>query len=207
MSKETRWWWIRHAPVSEHAGKIYGQSDVPAYFAETETSIRSLVETLPMDGVAIVSDLKRAVATADAFRDAGAAWAEEHREPAFREQDFGDWQGLSYDEFAAVRESLPHKGWLAPAYERPPNGESYSDVVGRVVPAIIQHTALAAGKDVIAVAHAGAIRAALSYALGLDPEASLSFSIENLSLTRLDHIESGDDSGIWRIVCVNRTFG
>ncbi|MEC7536515.1 MAG: histidine phosphatase family protein, partial [Pseudomonadota bacterium] len=64
-----------------------------------------------------------------------------------------------------------------------------------------------AGKDVIAVAHAGAIRAALSYALGLDLEASLSFSIENLSLTRLDHIESGDDSGIWRIVCVNRTFG
>ena len=126
---------------------------------------------------------------------------------AFREQDFGDWQGLSYDEFAAVRKSLPHKGWLAPAYERPPNGESYSDVVGRVVPAIIRHTALAAGKDVIAVAHAGAIRAALSYALGLDLEASLSFSIENLSLTRLDHIESGDDSGIWRIVCVNRTFG
>ena len=73
MSKETRWWWIRHAPVSENAGKIYGQSDVPACFAETETSIRSLVEALPMDGVAIVSDLKRAVATADAFRDAGAA--------------------------------------------------------------------------------------------------------------------------------------
>ena len=73
-------------------------------------------------------------------------------------------------------------------------------MVGRVVPAIIQHTALAAGKDVIAVAHAGAIRAALSYALGLDPEASLSFSIEDLSLTRLDHIESGDDSGIWRVV-------
>ena len=79
-------------------------------------------------------------------------------------------------------------------------------MVGRVVPAIIRHTALAAGKDVIAVAHAGAIRAALSYALGLNPETSLSFSLENLSLTRLDHIESGDDSDIWRIVCVNRTF-
>ena len=47
----------------------------------------------------------------------------------------------------------------------------------------------------------------LAEALGLDPETSLSFSLENLSLTRLDHIESGDDSGIWRIVCVNRTFG
>jgi len=207
MSRETRWWWIRHAPVTAHAGKIYGQQDVPADFTGMEPAIRQLAALLPPDGVAVASDLKRAIATADALREAGATWQEEHREPAFREQDFGDWQGLSHEEFSSVREKLPHKGWLAPAYERPPNGESYTDVVGRVVPAIIWHSSVFAGSDIIAVAHAGSIRAALSYALGIDPETSLSFSLENLSLTRLDHIESGDDSGLWRVVCVNRTFG
>jgi hypothetical protein len=34
----------------------------------------------------------------------------------------------------------------------------------------------------------------------------LSFSLENLSLTRLDHIETADESGVWRIVCVNHVF-
>ena len=26
----TRWWWIRHAPVSNPRGRIYGATDVPA---------------------------------------------------------------------------------------------------------------------------------------------------------------------------------
>ena len=28
MSTETRWWWIRHAPVVDHGGRIYGQRDM-----------------------------------------------------------------------------------------------------------------------------------------------------------------------------------
>jgi alpha-ribazole phosphatase len=195
MSRETRWWWIRHAPVTEHSGKIYGQGDLPADFRGTDTTIRGLANVLPMDGIAIVSDLIRAVATAEA-----------HQEPDFREQDFGDWQGLSHEELSASCKELNYRRWLAPAFERPPNGESYSDVVGRVVPAIIHHTSISAGKDIIAVAHAGSIRAAISYALGLDPETSLSFSIENLSLTRLDYIETDSNMGTWRINCINRTF-
>ena len=206
MSRETRWWWIRHAPVTEHSGKIYGQGDLPADFRGTDTTIRGLANILPMDGIAIVSDLIRAVATAEALQKAGAAWSEAHQEPDFREQDFGDWQGLSHEELSASCKELNYRRWLAPAFERPPNGESYSDVVGRVVPAIIHHTSISAGKDIIAVAHAGSIRAAISYALGLDPETSLSFSIENLSLTRLDYIETDSNMGTWRINCINRTF-
>lgn len=215
MSRETRWWWIRHAPVTSHAGRIYGQEDVAADLTGTDTAVRGLRAALPDRAVAITSDLRRTVATADALAgavaesgtDTGAGWSEVIREPAFREQHFGDWQGLTSEAFSAVRDRLPHTGWLAPAYERPPNGESFSDVVGRVVPAIIRHTAAAAGRDIVAVAHGGSIRAALGFALGLDPESALSFSLENLSLTRLDHIETRDDGGVWRIVCVNRVFG
>ena len=94
MSRETRWWWIRHAPVTEHSGKIYGQGALPADFRGTDTTIRGLANVLPMDGIAIVSDLIRAVATAEALQEAGAVWSEAHQEPEFREQDFGDRQGM-----------------------------------------------------------------------------------------------------------------
>jgi len=204
MSRETRWWWIRHAPVTSHAGRIYGQLDVEADFTNSATTLDEFAALLPEDPVLITSDLKRAVTTAGAIAEAGASWRQTEREPEFREQHFGDWQGLSSEEFVTIRDKLPHSGWLAPAFERPPNGESFADVIGRVVPAIIRHTSQHAGADIVAVAHGGSIRAALSYALGLDPESALSFSLENLSLTRLDHIETKDDSGVWRIVCVNR---
>ncbi len=26
---ETRWWWVRHAPVTSNNGRIYGQQDMP----------------------------------------------------------------------------------------------------------------------------------------------------------------------------------
>ena len=26
----TSWWWVRHAPVTSHHGRLYGQSDVLA---------------------------------------------------------------------------------------------------------------------------------------------------------------------------------
>tara|TARA_B100000686_G_C16616481_1_gene876754 strand:- start:210 stop:836 length:627 start_codon:yes stop_codon:yes gene_type:complete len=208
MSRETRWWWIRHAPVTENSKKMCGHSDLPPDFRGAEKSVSALASILPLAGTAIVSDLIRAVATAEALHKAGATWSDEHREPDFREQNFGDWEGLPYEKISAFQKEEPqHKGWLAPAFVRPPNGESYLDVVGRVVPAIIRHTSISAGKDIIAVAHAGSIRAAISYALGLDPETSLSFSLENLSLTRLDHIETNGDGGIWRIICINRIFG
>ena len=144
--------------------------------------------------------------TAGAMAQAGAAWGQTEGGPGFREQHFGDGRGLSSEELVTVRDKLPHSGWLAPAFECPPNGESFSDVIGRVVPTIIRHTSQHTGRDIVAVAHGGSIRAALAYALELDPESALSFSLQNLSLTRLDHIETGDDSGVWRIVCVNRVF-
>ena len=206
MSRETRWWWIRHAPVTSHAGRIYGQQDVEADFTNTAAALKGLAAFLPEKFVLITSDLKRAYTTADAIAEAGATWLQTEREPEFREQHFGDWQGLSSEEFYTSRNKLPHSGWLAPAFERPPNGESFSDVIGRVVPTIIRHTSQHAGTDIVAVAHGGSIRAALTYALRLNPESALSFSLENLSLTRLDHIETADDSGVWRVVCVNRVF-
>ena len=60
------------------------------------------------------------------------------------------------------------------------------------------------GRDVIAVAHGGTIRAALGLALGLEPEACLAFTMENCSVTRIDHIDGPGMGHGWRVVTVNR---
>ena len=91
--------------------------------------------------------------------------------------------------------------------ERPPDGESFLDVMARVGPAVARLTAAHRGRDIVAIAHGGSIRAALAIALGIEPERVMSFAIDNCSLTRLDHISDGGDAAgertCWRVVAVN----
>ena len=203
LSDVTRWWWVRHAPVTANDGRIYGQKDLPADCSD-DGAFATLAKILPSGAVLATSDLQRTTQTADAITTAGLDLPKAIVEPAFREQCFGDWQGMRYDEFASLRDDLAHRHWLSPAFERPPLGESFADVIARVVPAVIRMTATYAGRDVVAVAHGGTIRAAAALALGLDPEAVLALSIDNLSLTRLDHIDDDGNGAAWRVVAINR---
>ena len=203
LSDVTRWWWVRHAPVTANDGRIYGQKDLSADCSD-DGAFATLAKILPSGGVLATSDLQRTTQTADAIMTAGLDLPDAVVEPAFREQCFGEWQGMRYEEFASLRDDLAHRHWLSPAFERPPLGESFADVIARVVPAVIRMTARYAGRDVIAVAHGGTIRAAAALALGLDPEAVLALSIDNLSVTRLDHIDDDENGAAWRVVTVNR---
>ncbi|HEX3066697.1 MAG TPA: histidine phosphatase family protein [Dongiaceae bacterium] len=196
----TRWWWIRHAPVVGHSGRIYGQDDVDcdcgnaALFAQ-------LAGRLPTDALWITTPLRRTKLTAAALQQAGAPKpAGEREEVAFLEQHFGEWQGLSYDEFAILRDGVAHRFWHAPASERPPQGESFAEVVERVARAVEAISAAETGQDIVVVAHGGSIRAALAHALAIDPERALGFAIDNCSLTRLDHFTG---EGAWRVGSVN----
>ncbi len=203
MSTVTRWWWIRHAPVPDGRNIVYGQHDLDADCTDTE-SFRALAKILPADAVLVTSDLKRAVQTADAIRAAGLNLPAPQREPALREQNFGDWQGLTSAEFAALRDDVAAEYWRAPAFIRAPGGESFADVVARAAPAIMRLSADHAGRDIIAVAHGGTIRAALALALGLSPERALAFSALHLGVTNLDYITGLSEGDAWRISCVNR---
>ena len=203
LSDVTRWWWVRHAPVTANDGRIYGQKDLSADCSD-DGAFATLAKILPSGAVLATSDLQRTTQTADAIMTAGLDLPDAVVEPAFREQCFGEWQGMRYEEFASLRDHLAHRHWLSPAFERPPLGESFADVIARVVPAVIRMTARYAGRDVVAVAHGGTIRAAAALALGLDPEAVLALSIDNLSVTRLDHIDDDENGAAWRVVTVNR---
>ena len=203
-ANQTRWWWIRHAPVPD-GGRIYGQSDLDCDCTDSEI-FAALARDLPRDAVWLTSNLARTRQTAAAILTAGA---ERHGAiapvavPDLAEQHLGDWQGLERKPFYAERKVGTHTLWFAPAQERPPGGESFVDLIERVHPVIVRLTAEHRGRDIVAVTHGGTIRAALALALGLDPQAALSFLIENCSLTRIDYLSPHDAPGLWRVAAVN----
>ena len=199
----TRWWWVRHAPVTDHGGRLYGRTDVPANTSE-RPRFEGLARALPQGAVWLTSNLLRTHQTADAIAEAGHAVPERAIEADLDEQDFGNWHGLTWSEVASERGSgLAHKYWVAPAHITPPEGESFVQVVERVTAAVERRTTQHAGQDIVAVAHGGSIRAALALALGLDAERALAFSIDNLSITRIDRVDGPARGQAWRVAAVN----
>lgn len=201
----TRWWWIRHAPVPNPDGICYGQQDRPCETSD-RASFEGLSAMLPGGAVLVTSDLCRTTMTAGAIAEAGLDLPDPIIESSLREQSFGGWQGMTHSEIHDSRGGR-HPFWLAPAYERPPDGESFADVLARLAPTVNRLTREYAGRDIISVGHGGTVRAALSIALGLHPESALAFTVENLSLTRVDHIAGPDGAGQWRVVTVNQRPG
>jgi broad specificity phosphatase PhoE len=206
MTVLTRWWWIRHAPVPDN-GCIYGQSDLPCDCSDAEV-FADLAAAVPAGAVWVTSHLKRTVQTAQAIQAADPQKFAGTALNACRElaeQHLGEWQGRNRKAFFAERKVGTHAFWYGPADERAPGGESFVDLMERVAPAIERLTQDHSGRDIVAVTHGGTIRAALGHALGLTPQAALSFTTDNCSLTRIDHLPGVNGAaGLWRVVTVNR---
>jgi alpha-ribazole phosphatase len=196
----TRWWWVRHAPVRSDGGNIYGQQDIECDCGDLEV-FEAVAKILPRNAVWVASNLQRTLQTAEAIWATGFPKpATMPREADFAEQHLGQWQGMNRAAFLASRP--PGNHWFADINEPPPGGESFMDLYNRARRAIERINAEQAGRDVIAVAHGGTIRAAVGLALG-DPERGLAFDIDNCSVTRLDHFAAPGKS-IWRLPMVNQ---
>ena len=197
----TRWWWVRHAPVRNDGGNIYGQSDIACDTSDSEV-FYAVAKILPRGAVWYASNLQRTHQTAAAIWAAGFPKPDALiQEAAFAEQHLGQWQGMNRAAFLASRPAGAH--WFADISEPPPGGESFLDLYNRVTKAIDRINREHAGRDVIAVGHGGSIKAALGLALGGLPETSLAFDIDNCSVTRFDHFATSDRS-VWRLPMVNQ---
>lgn len=210
MELVTRWWWVRHALVTANQGRCYGQTDFPCEVGDV-AAFTALASRLPRDAVWIASPLLRTHMTAAALVAAGAhgpaaiPGPDIEIVPALIEQNFGAWQGMKYSDLYGRRGDDLHRFWLAPANETPPGGESFANLVDRVQPAIALLNETHAGRDIVTVSHGGVIRAALAQALGQAPENALTFAIDNLSLTRIEHFAEPIAAHGWRVVAVNQS--
>jgi len=204
MHPVTKWHFVRHAPVIKAESELYASNDEPADISDN-AAFKVLASRLPADAVWITSHLQRARQTAAGIREAGLDFPRELIERDLAEQDFGDWHGQEYDDVQAAmrRQGDGHKFWMIPAAAEPPNGESFFDVLNRVHAAIERLTREHQGKQIVAVAHGNVIRAALTLALGLEPNRALGLQIQNLSTTRIDHVPGPGLGGDWRVCFMN----
>lgn len=188
----TRFWWVRHGPTHEKA--FTGWRDVPADLSDTAALAR-LEAYLPRGAVLVSSDLIRASATADAVAAGRERLA---HDPDLRELHFGDWDGKHWAEVAETHPELSRAYWEEPGNPCPPGGESWNTAAARVSGAVDRLLAAHRGRDVVIVAHFGAILTQLQRAMGVTGVEVLAQPIDNLSVTRLDLA-----GGLWRVDVVN----
>ena len=178
---------VRHAPVDGPRGVIHGP-DAPADLGDA-AAFAALKARLPSNALAVCSPARRTRETAERL---GLVAVEQ---PAFREQDFGEWTGRRHHEIEGELGPAYRAFWKSPASNRPPGGESFVDQIARASAGL----ALLPEGDAILVVHSGTIRAVLAIALDLKPEQALRFVVDPLSLTRIDRLADG-----WRVVAVNQ---
>lgn len=198
MTTTTRWWWVRHAPVVNPEGLIYGQMDLEADFSDRQR-LETLANVLPDGAVWVTTTLRRARETADRLAAIATPDRDISEDDGLSEQDFGDWEGARWDDIPA---EVSDAFWRDPVENRTPNGESFAEVVVRASETIHRLNTIHEGRDVVVVAHAGSIRAAIGHALGGTPRAGLSFRVNPLSLTRIDAVQREGDTW-WRVCGVN----
>ncbi len=165
-------WLIRHAePDAAVHGRCYGSLDASLSQGGRERAA-ALGERLAAEPLAAIysSPRRRAIETAEAI-------ATHHRldvitAPDFRELDFGDFEGRTYDDIAATHPDVYRQWMETPTEVRFPNGESFALMRVRVLNA---YRALLAHHDdqtIAIVAHGGVIRIILADALGI-PDANI----------------------------------
>jgi glucosyl-3-phosphoglycerate phosphatase len=153
---------VRHGETEWNARRVLqGQADIALSERGREQArdLRDVVRTWMPDMV-VCSDLARARETA-----AVLGYANAKPDPRWREADLGEWTGMSSDQ---LKRDCPehHRRWRD-GLDTPPKGESFTQLCQRIATAI---DALRDGPAaVLVVTHGGAIRAALSGLLGLQP--------------------------------------
>lgn len=193
---------VRHAEVSDEArGRCYGRLDY-ALSARGREQARRLAARLADEPLAAVvsSPLCRASETAAelaAPHELGVTIAEE-----LAELDFGELEGLTYDEVAATWPEL-YAAWMnEPATVAFPRGESLADLKRRAAAAVSWLRAAHDGSVVVAVTHAGVVRAVVAGVLGIPDDRIFRLDVEPASITR---VEWRDGVAVVRVV--NSTTG
>ena len=196
-----RLWLIRHAPAEGADSVVCGRLDLPAV-SPMPGEIDALAEKLPRNAVWYASSLRRSRETVAALRAARAfAVADVLIDDDLIEQNFGDWEGQDKN---TVYAGIHEDDWKRASRIKPPKGESFAQVYVRASAAIGRIARSHAGQDIIAVIHAGPIRAAVAHTVGGDAEAALKIGVDTLSLTRLDFYEDRQGGGDWAIGFVNK---
>ncbi|MEX0285846.1 MAG: histidine phosphatase family protein [Paracoccaceae bacterium] len=183
----TRLHLVRHGPT--HAKSMVGWSDLPADLSDTGLVSR-VSSFLPAEAIVISSDLSRAADTATAI---GGDRMRLPHDPDLREINFGDWELRRFNEVEAEDPHTIRAFWETPGETRPPNGESWDEVLARVSRAVDRLIAAHTGRDIVVVAHFGAILTQVQRAHQMTADQVFAHKIDNFSITEIHHADAGWD--------------
>jgi alpha-ribazole phosphatase len=165
---ETRLWLLRHPePEAFAQGRCYGSLDVglsPQGVRQADEVANALVME-PL--AAIYTSPSRRCAEAAAKIVVGRTCPVGIMDE-LRELNFGEFEGRTYEEIAALYPEIYRQWMERPTDVRFPGGECLVDMVARVVTAENTLRLMHAGQSVAVVTHAGAIRIILGRGLGMD---------------------------------------
>ena len=174
---------IRHAAVAEtYAGICFGQRVDPSIAPTHEAAVARLRNAVPPGSTVVCSPARRARATATLLASTFVI------DDRWSERDFGEWEGRRWaDCWPDVPPAHLQSTDSYVAYT-PDGAEPHTDVLARVGAALDEATN--SRSDLVAVTHAGPIRAALISA-GVPPTAAYALALPNLSATSLALTSNG----------------
>lgn len=185
-----RVWLVRHgSTLWNEQRRFCGYSDV-ALTQEGRAQARWLATCLSEVNIAAIytSDLLRTRETATIIAEARTQAPAIQSEEAWREINFGAWEGLTYAEIAA---RFPTQlGFFSdPVNSSPPGGESLAQLRQRSLEALARALAgdnASAEGDIVIVSHGGPLRVLLSCILGMSLARQWQLALEPGSLSALD---------------------
>ena len=180
----TRIWLIRHGePVEEARNRCYGSFDFELS-AAGRMQMAQVSEYLKPEPVAAVytSPLSRALESARIIAAAHSCPVEVMSD--LREIDFGEFEGLQYDEIATRYPDLYRQWMETPTEVRFPNGECFSGMRARVLKAFDTIQRERAGQTAAIVSHGGINRILIAWALQM-PDNSIFRLAQDYAATNL----------------------
>ena len=174
----------RHGEAEDAAGRFCGSFD-PA-LSSTGLLQAEALAAVAGESVVYSSPARRALETARAMR------REPIVDPDLRELDFGEAEGLTYEDVAERWPDL-YEAWLrAPTEVCFPVGEPFANFRVRILAALAR-----IDRDAVVVTHGGVIRTALAHWLGMPDEAIFRIDVSHGTVTV---IEWQDGTPVVRLV-------
>lgn len=192
--RPTRLLLLRHGQTALSIERRYsGRGNPPLTDLGREQAARAAKMLAAKGGIAavITSPLGRARETAEAA--ATALDIPVRVLDGLTETDFGEWEGLTFQE-AAQRDPQLHARWLGDPSTPAPNGESFDQVRERVEAARRDLLARYPGQNIVVVSHVTPIKTLLQLALGVGPSLLYRLHLDLASLSIAEFYPDGGSS-------------
>jgi alpha-ribazole phosphatase len=180
---------IRHGQTNWNLEQRFqGQSDIP--LNETgRKQAQSLAERLAAEHFDAIysSDLQRATETANIITQMSGC----KPDLRLREVNFGDWEGLTYDEIKAKHPAVL-SAWENDIFKNaPPHGETLEGLAVRVQSMLDELREKHEDQNILIVAHGGVLQALICLALKLPPTMYWQFHLSTASLSEVAFYPAG----------------